>query len=79
MSPNSKERLRPLLRAAESELELRLHEVCEDQRVSKESTGELIRLEETLTMAAEAAKQAISLRRRLRQPDPDTEERTLSP
>ena len=73
MSPNSKETLRPMLRAAEQELELRLHEVCEDQTVSNESTGELIRLEETLTLAAEAAKQAISLRRRLHQPEPGTD------
>ena len=74
MSPNSKETLRPMLRAAEHELELRLQEVCEDQTVSQETTGELIRLEETLTLAAEAAKQAISIRRRLHQPEPGTDE-----
>ena len=75
MAPNLNDPLRPLLKDAERELQLRVEEVCDKPRVSQESTGELIRLEETLSLAAEAAKKTVSLRRRLRQgerrPDDD--------
>ncbi len=58
------EQLRPALERVQSELDSRLAEACENH-VSSESTGQLIRLEELLTNAAEAAKEAISIRRRL--------------
>ncbi len=57
--------LRPMLATVEVELESRLAEACSHE-VTDESTAELMRLEETLFEAARAAKQAVSLRRRLR-------------
>ena len=56
--------LRPMLRAAESQLAERLEEACSHE-MPEESTAELVRLEEALSEAARAAKQAVSLRRRL--------------
>lgn len=58
--------LRPMLREAEADLTQRLEEACSVRDVKDESTGELMRLEETLLEAARAAKQAVSVRRRLR-------------
>lgn len=58
--------LRPMLTTVEVELERRLAEACQRSDISDESTAELMRLEETLLDAARAAKQAVSLRRRLR-------------
>lgn len=58
------EQLRPALERAQTELDSRLAEACE-KRAGDESTGQLIRLEELLTDAAHAAKEAISIRRRL--------------
>lgn len=59
------ESLRPVLKDAEERLIQHMSEVCHTSHVSDESTGELIKLEETLSMAAEAAKEAISIRRRI--------------
>ena len=58
------EQLRPALERAQTELDARLSEACENH-AADESTGQLIRLEELLTDAAQAAKEAISIRRRL--------------
>ena len=58
-----------MLAETEKELGHRLEEACAAQNVSAESTGELMRLEETLLDAAKVAKQAVSLRRRLRSLD----------
>jgi len=58
--------LRRKLDQAEQRLEAALGEVCEDPPlggVRKPDTGELIRIDETLALASEAAKQAIALRR----------------
>ena len=63
--PREPEPLRPMLKTAESELVDLMDEACEHE-VLGESTAELMRLEEALTDAARAAKQAVSLRRRLR-------------
>ena len=63
--PHEPEPLRPLLDATESQLAERLDEACR-HGVEGESTAELMRLEETLSEAALVAKQAVSLRRRLR-------------
>jgi hypothetical protein len=52
-----------MLDAAESQLAERLEEACSHE--PQESTAELVRLEEALSDAARAAKQAVSLRRRL--------------
>jgi hypothetical protein len=58
------EQLRPALERAQTELDANLAEAC-DNHAADESTGKLIRLEELLTDAAHAAKEAISIRRRL--------------
>lgn len=58
--------LRHTLAKTEGQLQEAIEEVCEDTVVKESSTDELIRIEETLAIAAEAAKQAISLRRRIR-------------
>lgn len=67
MTTNSNDRLRPRLDELESELQKNLEEVCETEAVDKVDTGELIRIEETLSIAANAAKEAVSLRRKMRQ------------
>ena len=59
--------MRPALRSTESELQEALEEVCEDTDIPASDTDELIRIEETLTAASEAAKRAVSIRRRMRQ------------
>ena len=56
----------PTLHVVEQELEERLKEACTRGQVSDETTGELMRLEEALLDAARVAKQAVSVRRRLR-------------
>lgn len=68
MVPSQPDPLAPALEQAEAELRRQLGEVCEARQrpVSAESTGELLRLEEALVSAADAAKRAVSLRRRRR-------------
>jgi hypothetical protein len=56
----------PKLHELESRLSSALGEVCELPPPEKLNTGELIRVEETLALATQAAKEAVSLRRRLR-------------
>ena len=51
------------LKAVEARLAETLDQVCETPAVAKLDTGELIRVEETLSIAAEAAKEAVTLRR----------------
>jgi hypothetical protein len=63
--PAREEPLRPKLHDAERKLDETLDEVCESPAAAKLDTGELIRVEETLALAAEAAKEAVSLRRRM--------------
>jgi len=58
--------LTPELREAESLMEQALTEACATPPPSKVDTGELIRVEEMLEIATEAAKRAVSLRRRRR-------------
>jgi hypothetical protein len=69
MPSDETEPLRGKLEKAEHRLEAALGEVCEEPPlggVRKPDTGELIRIDETLALASDAAKQAISLRRQLR-------------
>lgn len=56
--------LRPQLGHAKNTLKSALESAC-DTDVDRADTGELIRLEETLAIANEAAKEAVSIRRRL--------------
>ena len=58
--------LRIRLRHVQQELRERVDSVCEGPPVEKLNTGELIRFEEALSIVTSAAKEAISLRRRLR-------------
>jgi hypothetical protein len=64
--PHENESLRPMLHEAHESLEDALDEACASKPAEQETTGEMIRLEESLSMAAEAAKRAVSIRRRLR-------------
>ena len=58
--------LRPQLDRLEDKIERSLGEVCAAPSVKDVNTGELIKIEETLAIVTEAAKEAVSLRRRLR-------------
>jgi hypothetical protein len=58
--------LRPQLNRLEDQIEKSLDEVCVSPSVKTVNTGELIKIEETLAIAAEAAKEAVSVRRRMR-------------
>jgi len=58
--------LSPALAASEGQLKSALEEVCEETVIQNTNTDELIRIDEALSEASDAAKQAISLRRRIR-------------
>lgn len=60
------EPLRPELQRVQRQLGDSIAQVCAADRVDRLDTGELIRVEESLAIAAEAAKEAVSLRRKLR-------------
>jgi hypothetical protein len=57
--------LRPQLDRIEEKLQDSIEEVCEQPPVARVNTGELIKIEESLAIASEAAKEAVSIRRRL--------------
>ena len=59
------EALRPQLEKAEQQLDRTLEEVCVTPAAARLDTGELIRVEESLALATEAAKEAVSLRRKM--------------
>jgi hypothetical protein len=65
MQPQGTDPLEPELRDAEEELKRHLEEACDVGDPRAETTGELERLEEELSEAAKAAKQAVTLRRQL--------------
>jgi hypothetical protein len=65
-SPAPVEALRPQLEKAERQLDRTLEEVCVTPSAARLDTGELIRVEESLALATEAAKEAVSLRRKMR-------------
>jgi len=58
--------LEPKLALAQQKLDTALEEAC-GVDVHKANTGELIRIEETLALAAEAAKEVVSVRLRRRE------------
>jgi hypothetical protein len=64
MSSSQGESLLPQLAHAKDTLKSALANACEAD-IDRANTGELIRLEETLAIANEAAKEAVSVRRRL--------------
>ena len=59
--------LRVELIETQDQLQESLEEVCDEVSIETTSTEELIRIEETLAAASQAAKEAVSLRRRLDQ------------
>ncbi|HWJ16803.1 MAG TPA: hypothetical protein VNS10_23865 [Gemmatimonadaceae bacterium] len=70
--------LQPTLERAESRLKSALDEACQTD-VERVNTGELIRVEEVLAIANEAAKEAVSVRRRLRGQKRGASRRTPAP
>jgi hypothetical protein len=68
--------LRPDLREAAETLEQALTEACASKSAQEADTGELIRVEEMLALARDAARRAISIRRKARQ---DAESAAVSP
>jgi len=70
--------LQPTLERAESRLKSALEEACQTD-VERVNTGELIRVEEVLAIANEAAKEAVSVRRRLRGQKRGASRRTPAP
>src|ERR1043166_1950646 len=71
MATEEHEALRPKLERAQETLQLALDQAC-NADLEDADTGELIRLEEVLAIANEAAKEAVSVRRRLGKIDDDT-------
>ena len=67
MTENRNGGLRPVLKQVERELDRRITEACSASAASDETTGELERLSETLSLAAQSARAAASLRRRIRE------------
>ena len=61
------EALQPVLRDVENELDRRVAETCEHKHASLETTGQLERFAEQLSVAAQAAKTAAALRRTIRE------------
>jgi hypothetical protein len=59
--------LRPDFREAAETLEQALEEACASKPANEADTGELIRVEEMLAVAGEAARRAISIRRKARE------------
>jgi hypothetical protein len=66
MVPRHGDSLVPQLHAAEATLRQALAEACLTKHPSRANTGELIRIQEVLEIAGDAAKRAISIRRRRR-------------
>jgi hypothetical protein len=63
----SSEPLKPKLQEAEHQLDKTLEEVCATPTAAARlDTGQLIRVEESLALATQAAKEAVSLRRKLK-------------
>jgi hypothetical protein len=74
MSPRHSNSLVPQLREAELALKQALAEACVAKHPSRANTGELIRIHEVIQIAGNAAKLAITIRRRRRlQEDQHTE------
>lgn len=70
MEHRTTDTLAPQLAAAERTLKEVLDDACEARPVDQVDTGELIRIEEMLAIASDAAKKAISIRRKRRQNTP---------
>ena len=62
----SDQTLRPVLKQIEQQLDRHIAEACKAPPAAEETTGQLQRLSETLADAAESARAAAALRRKLR-------------
>lgn len=67
MEASQSDPLRPDLREAAETLEQALAEACASKPADEADTGELIRVEEMLALAGDAARRAISIRRQARE------------
>lgn len=67
MAERKSEALKPVLEQVEKQLDERIAETCAADSAKDESTAELEKLSETLTLAAQSAHAAASLRRRIRE------------
>jgi hypothetical protein len=67
VEPSRFESLQPELREAAETLEQALAEACAAKAAREADTGELIKVEEMLALASEAARRAIAIRRKARQ------------
>lgn len=76
VQPSQFDPLRQDLREAAETLEQALTEACASRSAEEADTGELIRVEEMLALAGEAARRAISIRRKARE---DAESAGASP
>ena len=59
--------LRPILQDLEEQIDEKIAEACRVSQAHEETTAELERLGDTLSFAAQAAKTAAQLRRRIRE------------
>jgi hypothetical protein len=66
MSSDKHGPLAPKLAVLQEHLESVREEICDVPHVSELNTGEMVRVEETLAIAADAAKEVVSVRRRMR-------------
>ncbi|HEY4219415.1 MAG TPA: hypothetical protein VGM67_19865 [Gemmatimonadaceae bacterium] len=78
MAGNDPSELRPTLQRAKATLRNALSEACRAD-IEQLNTGELIHIEEVLAIANEAAKEAVSVRRRLSTAQRGTEQRAAEP
>jgi hypothetical protein len=78
MSSDESPSLPPSLERVKTRLKTALGEVCSTD-VDEADTGELIRVEEALAIANEAAKEAVSVKRRLRTRQPTRGVKTSEP
>jgi hypothetical protein len=67
VEPSQFDPLQPEFREAAETLEQALSEACASKPADEADTGELIRVEEMLAVAGEAARRAISIRRKARE------------
>jgi hypothetical protein len=66
VEPSQVDPLQPELREAAETLEQALTEACASKAAQEADTGELIKVEEMLALASDAARRAIAIRRRAR-------------
>ena len=66
MASENRRSLAPKLDELQEQLESAREEICDIPHVAELNTGELIRVEETLSIAAESAKEVVTIRRLIR-------------